>query len=81
MGRDRSPVFTAVSKKVYEGRAFNVENLPHKVIALGGIEVDKIAKAKALGYAGVAVLGAVWLAENKQKAFTEIYNEYRNVYQ
>ena len=76
-----SPVFTSVSKKGYEGQAFNVEAIPGKVIALGGIEADKISKTKEMGYAGVAVLGAVWLAENRDSAFTEIYKEYRNVYQ
>lgn len=76
-----SPVFTSVSKSRYEGQAFNVETIPVKVIALGGIEVDKILKAKALGYAGVAVLGAVWFAENRNKAFTEIYKKYKDVYQ
>lgn len=75
-----SPVFTSVSKNRYEGRVFNVVNLSNKVIALGGIEADKISEAKELGYAGVAVLGAVWLAENRNKAFTEIYNEYRHVF-
>lgn len=76
-----SPVFTSVSKNQYEGQAFHVESLPQKIVALGGIESDKISKTKELGYAGVAVLGAVWLAENKQKAFTELNIEYRNVYQ
>jgi len=75
-----SPVFTSVSKEGYKGKEFNVENLPHKVVALGGIEADKIHTAKEMGYAGVAALGAVWFAENKYKVFTEIFNEYRNVY-
>ena len=76
-----SPVFTSVSKRGYKGQIFNVANISYDVIALGGIKADKISKTKEMGYAGVAVLGAVWLAENKQKAFTEIYKEYRNVYQ
>ncbi|UJH92071.1 thiamine phosphate synthase [Antarcticibacterium sp. 1MA-6-2] len=76
-----SPVFTSVSKTGYEGQAFRVENFPHKVIALGGIEIDKILKAKKMGYSGVAVMGGVWLSGNKHKAFTEIFKEYRNVYQ
>lgn len=76
-----SPVFASVSKKGYGGRAFYVKNLPNKVIALGGVETDKIPKAKELGYMGIAVLGGVWLAIDKNKAFTEIYNKYRNVYQ
>ncbi|MBZ9729896.1 thiamine phosphate synthase [Salegentibacter sp. JZCK2] len=75
-----SPVFNSVSKQGYEGQTFNVEKLQQKVIALGGIEADKISKTKEMGYAGVAVLGAVWLTEYRNKAFTEIYNEYRNVY-
>ena len=76
-----SPVFSSVSKRGYEGQAFNVENISGNVIALGGIETDKISNAKDMGYAGVAVLGAVWNAENKEQAFNEIYNEYRKVYQ
>ncbi|MDT0676197.1 thiamine phosphate synthase [Autumnicola musiva] len=76
-----SPVFTSVSKKRYAGKKFNVGNLPHQIIALGGIKADKIMRAKEMGYAGVAVLGAVWTAEDKEQAFTGIYNEYRNVYQ
>lgn len=75
------PVFTSVSKNRHEGQGFNVKSLPQKIVALGGIESDKISKTKELGYAGVAVLGAVWLAENKQQVFTKIYNDYRNVYQ
>ena len=76
-----SPVFTSVSKRGYKGQAFDVKTIPGKVIALGGIETDKISKAKDIGYAGVAVLGAVWNAENKEQALNEIYNEYRKVYQ
>lgn len=76
-----SPVFTSVSKLGYEGRAFEVEKPQQNVVALGGIETDKIRKAKEMRYAGVAVLGAVWNAENKDSAFTEIFKEYSNVYQ
>ena len=76
-----SPVFTSFSKRGYKGQTFNVEKLTHKMIALGGIEADKIEESKALGYSGIAVLGAVWLAENRNKAFTEVYKEYSNVYQ
>lgn len=73
-----SPVFTSISKKGYWGQAFDVRNLPERIIALGGIEKESILKAKNLGYAGVAVLGAVWLAENKVQSFNEMYDEYRN---
>ena len=75
-----SPVFSSLSKNGYEGRAFEVKHLPQKAIALGGIRAERIAEAKELGYAGIAILGAVWTAKNKQKAFNKIYNTYRNVY-
>ncbi|TVZ26352.1 thiamine-phosphate pyrophosphorylase [Gillisia sp. Hel_I_86] len=75
-----SPLFSSISKSGYKGRGYNVEALQQKIVALGGIEAENISKAKELGYAGVAVLGAVWLKKNKPKAFVEIYNEYQNVY-
>lgn len=75
-----SPVFSSISKINYKGRIFNVEALPQKIVALGGIETVNIARAKEFGYAGVAVLGAVWLAENKQQAFAELINKYQYVY-
>ncbi|WP_339925184.1 thiamine phosphate synthase [uncultured Cyclobacterium sp.] len=76
-----SPVFTSISKDGYEGQGFDVKNLPFKTIALGGIKAEKISKAKELGYDGVAILGAIWQSENKEGAFTEIFNEYNNVFQ
>ena len=76
-----SPVFNSISKDGYEGQGFDVKNLPFKTIALGGIKVEEICNAKELGYDGVAILGAVWQTENKQEAFTDIFNEYNNVFQ
>jgi thiamine-phosphate pyrophosphorylase len=74
------PVFSSISKKAYEGKGLNVGDLSQNIIALGGIESTNISRAKELGYAGVAVLGAVWLAENPLEAFVQIYNEYQHVY-
>jgi len=76
-----SPVFTSISKEGYEGQKFDVKKLPFNTIALGGIKAENICKAKELGYDGVAILGAIWQSENKEGAFTEIFNEYNNVFQ
>jgi thiamine-phosphate pyrophosphorylase len=62
-----SPVFNSISKKGYKA-AFNFDDLMKKlnhesmtkIIALGGILPDKIAKAKQVGFNGVAVLGGLW---------------------
>lgn len=75
-----SPVFSSISKSAYKGQSLHVSALPQQVIALGGIKADRIQQAKKMGYAGVAVLGAIWLAEDKRKAFEEIHKAYRNVY-
>lgn len=75
-----SPVFSSVSKKGYKGEFFEIENRSQKVIALGGIEKATIPKAKELGYAGVAVLGAIWTAKNKKEQFFEIFKAYKNAF-
>ncbi len=75
-----SPVFTSVSKKNYQGRNFNVNGRREKLIALGGVRPENIQKIKAMGYKGMAVLGAVWLAEDPVQSFEEIYKTYQNVY-
>ncbi len=61
-----SPVFDSISKPGYRA-AFGAEALQRRlaatdqaVIALGGIDAERIPAAAALGFDGVAVLGAVW---------------------
>jgi thiamine-phosphate pyrophosphorylase len=78
-----SPVFPSLSKPGYgpseklpaaDLRA--VLALPRRaeVIALGGIDASRIAASCELGFDGVAVLGAVWLATDPLGAFNEIQN-------
>lgn len=75
-----SPVFASLSKQGYSGQYFRVQHLSGRIIALGGIKKDNIIEAEALGYQGVAVLGAVWLAENPKLEMQEIFKAYRDVY-
>lgn len=42
------------------------------IIALGGIDEDKIKACYELGFAGVAVLGAIWQSENPTEKFKKI---------
>ncbi len=42
------------------------------VLALGGITADRLPQIRALGFDGVAVLGAVWQADDPVAAFGEI---------
>lgn len=66
------PVYASLSKPGYgpvnqeEGRLPQVAERKTKIIALGGIAETNLEKTLAMGYHGVAVLGAIW--QNPAKA-------------
>ena len=79
-----SPVFDSISKPDYKS-TFNPGSLRETIaalkkrnnyvpqlIALGGIETKNIPTALSLGFAGVAVLGAVWESKEPVEAFRKI---------
>ncbi|MCB0397755.1 MAG: thiamine phosphate synthase [Flavobacteriales bacterium] len=73
-----SPVFDSISKGGYQS-AFSETGLKsaiaqcvHKVIALGGVEPSKIGEIARMGFAGFAVLGAIWDSEDPQSTFEQI---------
>lgn len=70
-----SPVFESISKVNY-GRNSNIletvqyrTNFKTELIALGGIKEDTIKLALDSGFDNVALLGAIWLAENPIQKF------------
>ena len=73
-----SPVFDSISKEGYKSR-FNPDELKlflkdrkEKIIALGGMDEDKIETVKDLGFSGIALLGAIWQNENPVGKFKRI---------
>jgi phosphoribosylformimino-5-aminoimidazole carboxamide ribonucleotide (ProFAR) isomerase len=73
-----SPVFDSISKAGYQSK-FNLsflkealKNRSEKIIALGGIDEDKLDTVKELGFAGIAMLGAIWQSENPVEKFKQI---------
>lgn len=58
------PVFDSLSKPGYRGTLRSDFTLPAQplvqLIALGGITADKVDRVKNMGFAGMAVLGAIW---------------------
>jgi thiamine-phosphate pyrophosphorylase len=63
-----SPIYNSISKQGYQSN-FDFSTLanwlrykPHssKIIALGGINKDKIIEVKQMGFDGVAILGIIW---------------------
>ncbi|MEE9364451.1 MAG: thiamine phosphate synthase [Cellulophaga sp.] len=72
-----SPVFTAISKKNYLGRGFNVTKNSKNIVGMGGINEKTIPQTIALGYKGIGVLGGVWNTENPVESFKNIQNKYK----
>lgn len=71
-----SPVFSSISKKGYEGRGFNVNNIDKSIVGMGGINKETIAQTIELGFKGIGVLGGVWNTENPVESFKEIKRHY-----
>ncbi|MBN4051374.1 thiamine phosphate synthase [bacterium AH-315-M05] len=74
-----SPVFDSISKGNYQAK-FSGHNLEiilsktqHNVIALGGVDIDKIDKIKEMNFAGMALHGAIWESKDPVEAFRNIY--------
>jgi thiamine-phosphate pyrophosphorylase len=75
-----SPVFDSISKEGYPA-GFAHQDLRHflaqprqtPLLALGGVNAQNIAQCAALGFDGVAVLGAVWQSPNPLKALLDLY--------
>ena len=76
-----SPIFPSFSKPGYgpssqfpEADLCAALALPRRaeVIALGGIDASRIAACRELGFDGVAVLGAVWLASDPVRAYNDL---------
>jgi thiamine-phosphate pyrophosphorylase len=73
-----SPVFQSISKENYSpSENWNILNwepeLQKKAVALGGIHLNNINRAKELGFTTFAVLGSVWMSENPLKSFEEMH--------
>lgn len=63
-----SPIFDSISKPGYNS-AFNLELIKpelegKRIIALGGVDCNKFAQLKDVGFEGAALLGAVWQTDD-----------------
>lgn len=73
-----SPVFDSISKEGYKSRfkpdelRLFLQDRKEKIIALGGMDEDKIETVQYLGFSGIALLGAIWQNENPVGKFKRI---------
>jgi len=77
-----SPMFDSISKSKYYSAGFDTEELRttlkalhFPVIALGGIDDNKISRLHKLGFKGAAILGAIWNSEDPINEFIKIQKE------
>lgn len=66
-----SPIFPSISKPGYQNEQLLENGIPtefinHKNFALGGITAENIPLLKVNGFAGAAVLGAIWHAKDRE---------------
>ena len=84
-----SPIFDSISKVGYKSN-FDLQELKRKfpllsgegqggVIALGGIDESKIETCRQLGFAGVAVLGALWNSLPNLGGDTEVVEKFKRI--
>lgn len=78
-----SPIFGSISKAGYKSN-FDLseikdffKNRNEKIIALGGIDEDKIDSVKELGFSGIALLGAIWQSEYPVEKFKRIKEKWQ----
>ncbi|RYD83588.1 MAG: thiamine phosphate synthase [Sphingobacteriales bacterium] len=74
-----SPVFQSISKD-NKKKDMNLSRIQDalretkaKVIALGGIESDKLVRCQNVGFVGIAVLGNIWQSPDPIGTFTHLY--------
>ncbi len=67
-----SPVFGSISKAGYEGKGFDVNDLNHTIIGMGGINETTLQKTYDLGFKGVGILGGIWNTEDPINSFSKI---------
>ena len=80
-----SPIFPSISKEGY-GSGFSLEELraarniiDGKVIALGGIDPERIRQLSDLPFGGVAVLGALWGSAPSLDTAESIIRQYKRM--
>jgi len=79
-----STIFDSISKDkkqdqfVRPNLSVYLNNSPHNIIALGGIEASRIDDVAKMGFSGAAVVGGIWSSNNPLETFIEIKEKCEN---
>lgn len=78
-----SPVFASLSKTNHQPDEQWVitresSSFLDKAVALGGIDLSRLAEVRKKGFKNIALLGGVWQSEQPTTAFEKIYDTWLN---
>ncbi|OFY85859.1 MAG: hypothetical protein A3K10_00475, partial [Bacteroidetes bacterium RIFCSPLOWO2_12_FULL_31_6] len=80
-----SPIFDSISKSGYQS-GFNFHSLKVamskttlKVVAIGGIELNRLDKIRNMGFEGIALVGTIWQSNDGVKEFLAIKEKCKNL--
>jgi thiamine-phosphate pyrophosphorylase len=82
-----SPIFDSLSGQDYQSgfKEFSLSSATkrsnYKIVALGGVELDKLEKASDLGFWACGFLGTIWNHENSIEKFKMIKNKAQEIRQ
>lgn len=74
-----SPVFSSISKKGYNGRGFDVNNIDKRIVGMGGVTTENLSEFTKLGFKGVGVLGGIWNSPSPITDFKKMRNYFTTV--
>jgi thiamine-phosphate pyrophosphorylase len=75
-----SPIFNSISKAGYSSDfelpiiKKELQMIDQKVVALGGIDEVNLKEVKQTGFAGIALLGAIWQDDDPIRKFSRLRN-------
>ena len=79
-----SPVFNSISKQGYSSQFSEkilrkeVPNSKSPLIALGGINLEKVDLCFEIGFSGIAVLGSIWQSNDPIEAYLRFEKKLKN---
>ncbi len=78
-----SPIFDSISKEGYSSAfdlsALSLEDIGHRVIALGGIDSSNLALCEKAGFSGIALLGYIWGRKENDKSIDQIKQSFESI--
>ncbi len=78
-----SPIFDSISKDGYYSAfdlsTLRLDELGHRVVALGGIDSRNLSLCRQAGFSGIALLGYIWGRKENDKSIEQIKQSFESI--